>query len=127
MKGDERRYAHLESPKGDSLFVAYDPQEMKLGKVLIVASSDYLYTPRSLFGLDVIFLTTLNLLMGPSGGDINKCAEGGKSGSISSDNRRIEGPPAEQGPPKRSCRRVSPKLGTCVRGDHDAALSHSRG
>ena len=30
VEGDERRYAHLESPKGDSLFAAYDPQEMKL-------------------------------------------------------------------------------------------------
>ena len=64
MEGDEKRYAHLESPKGDSLFAAYDPQEMKLGKVSIVVSSDYLYTPRSLSGLDVIFLTTPNLLMG---------------------------------------------------------------
>ena len=34
---DERRYPHLESPKGDSLFAAYDTQE-----ILIVASSDYL-------------------------------------------------------------------------------------
>ena len=32
VEGDERRYAHLESSKGDSLFAAYDPQEMKLGK-----------------------------------------------------------------------------------------------
>ena len=32
VEGDERRYAHLESPKGDNLFAAYDPQEKKLGK-----------------------------------------------------------------------------------------------
>ena len=57
VEGGEKRYAHLESPRGDSLFAAYDPQEMKLGKILIVTSSDYLYTPRSLFWLDVIFLT----------------------------------------------------------------------
>ena len=61
VEGDERRYAHLESPNGDSLFAANDPQEMKLGKILIVASSDYLYTPRSLFWVDVIFLTSPNL------------------------------------------------------------------
>ena len=42
VKGDERRNAHLESPKGDSLFSAYDLQELKLGKILIVARSDYL-------------------------------------------------------------------------------------
>ena len=32
VEGDEKRYANLESPKGDSLFAAYEPQEMKLGK-----------------------------------------------------------------------------------------------
>ena len=57
VEADERRYAHMVSPKGDSLFAAYDPQEMKLGKILIVASSDYLYIPHSLFWSDVIFLT----------------------------------------------------------------------
>ena len=46
---------------GDSLFAAYDPQEMKLWKILIVASSDYLYTPCSLFWPDVVFLTSPNL------------------------------------------------------------------
>ena len=34
---------------------------MKLGQILIVASSDYLYTPRSLFWPEVIFLTAPNL------------------------------------------------------------------
>ena len=48
-EGDEKRYAHLESPKWDNMFAVYDPLEMKLGKILIVASSDYLYAPRSLF------------------------------------------------------------------------------
>ena len=38
VEGDERRYAHLESPKVDSLFAACEPQEMKLVKILIVAS-----------------------------------------------------------------------------------------
>ena len=58
VEGDERRYAHLESPKGDRLFAAFDLQEMKTGKILIRASSDYLY---SLFWPDVIFLTAPNL------------------------------------------------------------------
>ena len=61
VEGDEKRYAHLESSKGDSLFAAYDHLEMKLGKILIVSSSDYLYTPCSLFSPDVIFLTAPNL------------------------------------------------------------------
>ena len=49
--GDEKRYAHLESPKGDSLlFAVCDSLEMKMVKLLIVASSDYLYTPAHSFG-----------------------------------------------------------------------------
>ena len=49
VKGDDRRYAGLTAPVGDSLFAAYDPLDMKAAKYLIVACSDYLYTPRSLF------------------------------------------------------------------------------
>ena len=44
MESNERRCAHLDSLKGDSLFAAYDPVEIKMGKILIVASYDYLYT-----------------------------------------------------------------------------------
>ena len=61
VDGDDRRYAKLEAPMGDGLFAAYDPLEMKAAKYLIVASSDYLYTPRSLFWPDVIFLTAPKL------------------------------------------------------------------
>ena len=41
---------------------------MKAAKYLIVASSDYLYTPRSLFWPDVIFLTAPKLDWGQSAG-----------------------------------------------------------
>ena len=61
VDGDDRRYGKLEAPIGDGLFAAYDPLEMKAAKYLIVASSDYLYTPRSLFWPDVIFLTAPKL------------------------------------------------------------------
>ena len=61
VDGDDRRYVKLEAPIGDGLFPAYDPLEMKAAKYLIVASSDYLYTPRSLFWPDVIFLTAPKL------------------------------------------------------------------
>ena len=54
--GDDKRYGKLKAPVGDGLFAAYDPLDMKAAKYLIVASSDYLYTPRSLFWPDVIFL-----------------------------------------------------------------------
>ena len=47
MEGNDRRYAGLKVLVGDSLFAAYDPLDIKAAKYLIVASSDYLYTPRS--------------------------------------------------------------------------------
>ena len=56
VEGDDRRYAGLKAPVGDSLFAAYDPFDIKAAKYLIIASSDYFYTPRSLFWPDVIFL-----------------------------------------------------------------------
>ena len=49
VKCEGTKYALLDSPKGDSLFASYDPREMKLGKMLIVASCDYLYTPAPYF------------------------------------------------------------------------------
>ena len=68
MEGDDRRYAGLKAPMGDSLFAAYDPQDIKAAKYLILASSVYLYTPRSLFWPDVIFLTAPKLDWGQSEG-----------------------------------------------------------
>ena len=61
VDGDDKRYGKLKAPIGDGLFAAYDPLEMKAAKYLIVASFDYLYTPRSLFWPDVIFLTAPKL------------------------------------------------------------------
>ena len=68
VEGDDKRYAGLKAPVGDSLFAAYDPLDMRAAKYLIVASSDYLYTPRSLFWSDVIFLTAPKLDWGQSAG-----------------------------------------------------------
>ena len=68
VEGDDRRYAGLKAPVGDSLFAAYDPLDIKAAKYLIVASSDYLYTPRSVFWPDLIFLTAPKLDWGQSVG-----------------------------------------------------------
>ena len=68
VEGDDRRYKGLKAPVGDSLFAAYDPLDIKAAKYLIIASSDYLYTPRSLFWPDVIFLTASKLDWGQSAG-----------------------------------------------------------
>ena len=64
----DKRYAGLKTPTVDSLFAAYDPLDIKTAKYLIVASSDYHYTPRSLFWPDVIFLTAPKLDWGQSVG-----------------------------------------------------------
>ena len=68
VEGDDRRYEGLKVPMGDSLFAAYDPLGIKSAKYLILASSDYLYTPRSLFWPDVIFLTAPELDWGQAVG-----------------------------------------------------------
>ena len=68
VEGDDRTYAGLKAPVGDSLFAAYDPLDIKAAKYLIVASSDYLFTPCSLFWPDVIFLTAPKLDWGQSAG-----------------------------------------------------------
>ena len=60
-RGRDKRYAGLKTLMCDCLFAAYDSLDIKAAKYLIVASSDYLYTPRSLFWPDVIFLTALKL------------------------------------------------------------------
>ena len=46
---------------GDSPFAPFETLDIKNAKYLIVASSDYLYTPRSLFWPVVIFLTAPKL------------------------------------------------------------------
>ena len=68
VEGDDKRYAGMKAPAGDSLFAAYDPLDMRAAKYLIVASSDYLYTPSSLFWPDVFFLTASKLDWGQSAG-----------------------------------------------------------
>ena len=68
VEGDDRRNEVLSTPMGDCLFSAYDPLDVKAAKYLIVASSDYLHTPRSLFWPDVIFLTAPKLKWGQSVG-----------------------------------------------------------
>ena len=68
VEGDDRRYRGLKIPMGDSLFAAYDPLDIKNAKYLIVASSDHLYTPRSLLWPGVIFLTAPTLDWGQAVG-----------------------------------------------------------
>ena len=68
VEGDDMRHAGLKAPVADSLFAAYDPLDIKAAKYLIIASSDYLYMPRSHFWPDVIFLVAPKLDWGQSAG-----------------------------------------------------------
>ena len=86
MDGDDKRYGKLKTPIGDGLFAAYDPLDMKAAKYLIVASSDYLYTPRSLFWPDVIFLTAPILDWGHD----DKCTKGGQHGAAGDSGCRLK-------------------------------------
>ena len=82
MEGDDKRYAELKATIGDNLFAAYDPLDMKAAKYLIMASSDYLYKPRSLFWPEVG--------LGTVSGHDNKHAKGSQHGAASESDCRLE-------------------------------------
>ena len=84
-----KRYVHLESPKGGSLLAASDLLEMKLEKILIVASSDYLYSPAQSFGR-TLSSSQLQSGLRTSDGNGNMCTKSGEHGPIGCNNSRIE-------------------------------------
>ena len=59
---DVKRYGGLKAIKKDeTIFAAYDKAEMRKAKIMIVASSDFVYTSKSLFWPDVIMLAAVDL------------------------------------------------------------------
>ena len=57
QEGDVQRYGELKAIKKDeTIFAAYDNAEMRKAEVMIVASSDLVYTSKSLFWPDIIML-----------------------------------------------------------------------
>ena len=57
QEGDVQRYGVSEAIKKDeTIFAAYDKAKMRKSKIMIVASSDFVYTSKSLFWPDVIML-----------------------------------------------------------------------
>ena len=59
---DFQRYGGLKAIKKDeTIFAAYDKAEMRKAKIAIVASSDFVYTSKSLFWPDVIILAAVDL------------------------------------------------------------------
>ena len=90
VDGDDRRYGELKVPVGDGLFAAYDPLDMKAAKYLIVASSDYLYTPHLplLAGRDLLDGAYIGL--GTVNRHDDKCAKGGQHGAAGDSGCRPE-------------------------------------
>ena len=61
-EGDVQRYGGFKAIKKDeTIFAAYDKAEMGKAKIMIVASSDFVYTSKSLFWPDVIMLAAVDL------------------------------------------------------------------
>ena len=47
--------------KNETVFAAYDKAEMRKAKVMVVASSDFVYTSKSRFWPDVIMMAAVDL------------------------------------------------------------------
>ena len=59
---DVQRYGGLKAIKKDeTIFAAHDKVEMRKAKIMLVASSDFVYTSKSLFWPDVIMLAVVDL------------------------------------------------------------------
>ena len=62
QEGDAQRYGELKAMKKDeTIFAAYDEVEMRKGKIMIVANSEFVHTSKSLFWPDVIMLAAVDL------------------------------------------------------------------
>ena len=62
QEGDVQRYGGLKARKKDeTTFAAYDKAETRKANIMIVASSDFVYTSKSLFWPDVIMLAAVDL------------------------------------------------------------------
>ena len=64
QEGDVQRYGGLKAIKKDeTIFRAYDRAEMRKAKIMIVASSDFVYNSKSLFWPDAIMLAAVDLYL----------------------------------------------------------------
>ena len=62
QEGDFQRYGGLKAIKKDeTICAAYDKAEMRKAKIMLVASSDFVYTSKSLIWPDVIMLAAVDL------------------------------------------------------------------
>ena len=62
QEGDVQRYDELKAiKKNETIFAAYDKAEMRKALIMIVASSNFVFTSKSLFSPDVMRLAAVNL------------------------------------------------------------------
>ena len=62
QEGDVQRYGGLKAiKKNETIFAAYEKAEMRKAKITVVASSDFVYTSKSMFWPDVIMLAAVDL------------------------------------------------------------------
>ena len=62
QEGDVQRYGGLKTIKKDeTIFAAYDKAEMRKVKIMIVASSNFVYTSKSLFWPDFLMLAAFDM------------------------------------------------------------------
>ena len=61
QKGDVERYGELKFRIDETIVAAYDKEEMRRTKILVVASSDFVHTSKSLFWPDVIMIARTDL------------------------------------------------------------------
>ena len=61
QEGDVERYGELKFRMDDTIFAAYGKVEMRMAKILVVASSDFVHSSKSLFWTDVIILAATDL------------------------------------------------------------------
>ena len=62
QEGDVQRYGGLKAiKKNETIFAAYDKAEMRKAKIMVVASSNFVYTSKPLFWPDVIMLAEVDL------------------------------------------------------------------
>ena len=60
-EGDVERYGELKFQTDQTIFAEYDKVKIRKAKLLVVASSDFVHTSKSLFWLDVIMLAATDL------------------------------------------------------------------
>ena len=61
QEGDAEKFGELKFRIDETIFAAYDKAEMRKAKILVIVSSDFVHTSKSLFWPDVVILAGTDL------------------------------------------------------------------